>query len=266
MLATEEKHEKKSWLLSGATIALISAAAYLVTFLYEYGYTQFFEIPPSLIELTLTQVFVSFVGLCFTFIVYFMILKTILSLQSASWGNVLHLIIVIQLHYLLLFLIVSLLWGGFRPWVIFGLVTLYFLFDDFVYPLIIQRGTGTYREKILAQQRLEAKRPSITKMILGPAKDSREASFLLPISFFVLLSLPAGRYTARSKSYFYVLSDSTDVALLKIYGDKVISAPFDRKAKEISRSLTIQTLSKQGQLKLSYEKIGPLKVRKNKDR
>ena len=234
-----------------------------MTFLYERGYGQVFEIPPSLIELTLTQVFVSLGSLSLTIYIYIMIWKSFLLWTDASQDNLINQLIVIQLHFLMLFIGVALLWGGFIPWVVFGVVTLYFLFDDFIYPLIIQRGIGTYREKIEAQMQLEAQRPSVIKMLLGSAKNSREASFIFPIALFVVLAFPAGRYIARSQTYFYVLSESTDVALLRIYGDKAISASFDREAKEISKNLTILTLSNQGELKLNYEKIGPLKVRKN---
>jgi hypothetical protein len=194
-----------------------------------------------------------------------MILKSALLWIDAIHNNLIIHLIIIQLHFIILFSIVAFLWGGFIPWIVFGVIIMYFLFDDFIYPLIIQRRKGTYREKIEAQKKLEAQRPSITKILLGPAKYSREASFILPILLFVFISFPAGRFTARSKAYFYVLSDSKDVALLRIYGDKVIAASFDRNAKEISRNLTILSLPDQGQLKLNYEKIGPLKVRKNKE-
>jgi hypothetical protein len=259
-----EENEIKSWLSSGIVVAYVSAIGYSVTFLYEYGYTQYFQIPTNLIQLTLTQVFLAISGMGLVAYVYFTQLKIIASVESLFQHDILRLMIAYQVPILLFLLFVGFLYGETKGWILLGVLFLFFLFDDFLYPLIIQRWKGTYREKIVAQLRTEMERPRITKMLLGPALNSKKASFLLYTAVFILLSFLAGHYEARSQIYFYVLSESPNVVLLRIYGENVVCASFDRKEKEISGSLTIQSLSDRGELKLRREKIGPLKVKQEK--
>jgi hypothetical protein len=61
---------------------------------------------------------------------------------------------------------------------------------------------------------------------------------------------------------FLVLASSPDTVVLRIYGDNIICAPFNRSAKEMQRSFIIHKVGETPPLELRLEKIGPLVLKK----
>ena len=71
----------------------------------------------------------------------------------------------------------------------------------------------------------------------------------------------AGKAQAHQQEEFLVIDHSPEVVVLRIYGEYLITAPFDRSTKEIEKKLYIFKLSDNSPTLLTLEKAGPLKVK-----
>jgi len=83
----------------------------------------------------------------------------------------------------------------------------------------------------------------------------------IPTLFFFLcpcLLMHYGAYNSVTSSNYYVLNSGStaEVAVLRIYGERMICAPFDRQKKTLGNSISILPLSIKPTL--TWETIGPL--------
>lgn len=85
------------------------------------------------------------------------------------------------------------------------------------------------------------------------------------ITFIVLLALALGFFfgknDAQKKVEFLVINSTPEQVVLKIYDDKLITAPFDRKTKTIERIFLIGKVGSDSHLMYSLENVGPLTPR-----
>lgn len=49
-----------------------------------------------------------------------------------------------------------------------------------------------------------------------------------------------------------------EVVVLRIYGDYLVTAPFDRTTKQFEKKLSLLKISEMAEVPLTYEKAGPL--------
>jgi hypothetical protein len=56
-------------------------------------------------------------------------------------------------------------------------------------------------------------------------------------------------------------SQRPEVVVLRIYGEYLITAPFDRSTREFEKKLYLLKISDMTKLPLTLEKVGPLKVK-----
>ena len=82
--------------------------------------------------------------------------------------------------------------------------------------------------------------------------------FLAMIPF--LLSFAAGRHNAEDVSSYNVISNDEigELAVVRIYGDKVIAVPFNRQKKSFERKFAIIEIGSLSNTIFSNEEIGPL--------
>jgi len=71
-----------------------------------------------------------------------------------------------------------------------------------------------------------------------------------------------GRAIALNQSEFLVITTSSEMVVLRAYGDKLLCAPFDRTKKEVKRTFSILKIAEDSNLKLSLEEVGPLHMEK----
>lgn len=67
-----------------------------------------------------------------------------------------------------------------------------------------------------------------------------------------------GRASGLSKRKFLVLNSSPELVVLRIYGDRMICAPFDRASRKIITTFAIMSLGETAAAQLRPEEIGPL--------
>lgn len=82
------------------------------------------------------------------------------------------------------------------------------------------------------------------------------------ITFIVLLALTLGFFfgknDAQKKVEFLVINSDPEQVVLKIYNNKLITAPFNRKSKTIERKFLIGKVGTDPHLVYTLENVGPL--------
>lgn len=82
----------------------------------------------------------------------------------------------------------------------------------------------------------------------------------LILFFAITLGFVFGKSQAESKTDFFVTNLPESNVVLKIYGDVMIVAPFDRQKKTIQKNFQLIKLGTEKDLKLKLESIGPLTI------
>lgn len=84
------------------------------------------------------------------------------------------------------------------------------------------------------------------------------------ITLFLIVSLSLGfvfgHTDAVNRTEYVVLNTVPESVIIKIYGDKVVSAPFDREKRVLYKSFTVHRLGDDSGLTLSPQSVGPLEV------
>lgn len=256
-----EKQATKKWVSDALIIAAFPIVAYVITYAYESGYAGIFGIPSDFITLNLTTVLVvtgALFGVILTLFIYANFILYILpKSDSPIFRGVVKLLplILLSVAYLLLY---GKLW---RYWIFPVICILLFILMEFGFPLITQKGNLSYREKYEEQEKIEGKVKGIVEYVLPLVG---RGAFIAILSLFLVLifSWEAGRSRALKQDKFLIVKASPELVVLRIYGEKLICAPFDRTTKEITGTFTILKTGDDPNLKLSLEKVGPLHMEK----
>lgn len=81
-------------------------------------------------------------------------------------------------------------------------------------------------------------------------------TFLLVVS--IALGFSIGHIEAITRSEFLVTNTNPPSAVLRIYGDMMVTAPFDKANKTVLKSFSILRTSDDPKLSLTLQEIGPL--------
>jgi hypothetical protein len=261
MSGSQSRSETSSLLLNGAGVAAISLGGYFIAYAYELGYGNFFGIPSSLIRLNLVIIFASALGLFWLILCVGGVLNAIYPLLpkrgSHIFRGLVHLAPVFVVYLPLLFIYANTP----RFWFVAKLSAIWLallLFVEFVWPLITQRGKATYIGKLEAQKDLDIRLDDLMSRITSTPKGLAGVRLVLGLALLFYFSYALGQSAAMRQKSFLLLGGKEDVALLRIYNGKFIGAHFDRKTKKIDRTLIILDTSQQNELRLIWEKIGPL--------
>lgn len=247
---------RKSIISEGVLVAASSVLAYLLTFVYERGFCAVFGIPSEFIAPTLTSIFLTACALIPALIVLYSLADFIyVILPKRMRGGPEYW----RMIYLVIFGFIAWLEGYFTV-KIFPIFFIMIVFFDFGFPLITQRSHKGYRAKLEAQDKIDNEE-TLLGLIMQPLGAGWRL-FLVFILILTLLTYSLGRKNAINQKDFLVINTlSQPYAVLRIYGDKLICASFNRETKEIQGSFLIFEISKSN-LVLTVESIGPLRTRK----
>lgn len=240
--------------------ALIVAAAppvaYLFSFAFEAGYAHVFGIPMELVSITLTSLFLA-AGSFLLIGLFLLVLADLASmLLPDPLGPVGRAIVVLgpmalatlaYCFYALGTPLAPSLRGIAVGWLVILLL-------QFAWPLLTQRDKASYAEKLASQAKLEG------TGILGRAARRFPAPYLLVYSLGLALYITyyAGQSSAYRQQDFLVSQTTPQRVILRVYGDRVISAPFDPVAHFVIPQFTIMRLDEPTVPELVLLPIGPL--------
>jgi len=258
----EDKIPRRTSLIGSVPDALLIASgtgvAYWLSFRYEVAYLQYFGVPAHLVEVSLQTV-----------------LLVALGLSGAAWsvfmlGNLVAMAWPTQSEFrgkaarILFFLLIPvwfLLNYGFarKYWLAYSIAPIYIIVFEVLWPLVVFRKRGSIRERFVACEK--ADNEALSRNI-GSRVHAALGPVVYYLFFFALLGTffasVAGRGKAVTQEEYFVLSDAPNVVVLRVYGDKIIAAQFDRESKTVSAQLVIQEIGSE-KLRLTREpKLGPL--------
>ena len=84
-------------------------------------------------------------------------------------------------------------------------------------------------------------------------------TLIMILWLLLVISNNAGDAAALKQEEFLVANTSPEMVVLRIYGDHLICAPFDRATKEAQRSYSVLNVADDPQLMVRLEKVGPLR-------
>ena len=147
-----------------------------------------------------------------------------------------------------------------RDWIWLVGVLLVLAALDFLFPML--RYRGTFIERLAASEVRHSWAPSF---VLLEAVARRFGPIWVKGMFWLIIALAvvyaAGRSSALNQEDFLVASTSPERVVLRIYGDMIITASFD-KARSVERKFVILKTGEPS-LVLRTERVGPLEVVKS---
>lgn len=254
---TMAKEMPKVRLSEGLTIATLPIVAYLMVFVYEIGYGRVFGIPAEFIVFDLTRFFIALFSVVSASATLFNFVNIVVMAWYA-YDNLVARKLIEVVAVLLIIAAHAYLWRDDSSAVLLFLTTMSgFAFLELVFPLITQRGKGKYSDKLVAQDRIEAS----TDGLIGKAIQVFGGRFVLVLLFLILsytFSYSVGRSNAVHRHKFLVAGTSPEMVVLRVYGGKMICAPFNRSSAEINQSFVVLKTAEDPDLMLTLEEVGPL--------
>jgi hypothetical protein len=245
-------------------IALITATGYAVAFMFELGYSIYFGLPVQLIEINTASIIISSLivfGSTFFLANFFFITISSLNITDSMGMR----ITITSLIFLSPIFLISfgLGWGEYGTPLIVSLALIAFYWT---FPLISHFGkSGTYIEKVNSQDEIDKSALTITTLTF---KFLGKTLFLFLILFLFLLfiSYYRGMAFAKNEISFYVIESEPPLAVLRIYNNKLICSPLNKKTKTIKPKYSIISVKSQEMnqyIVLQQENVGPLNVERH---
>ena len=216
-------------LSDGLMIAGIPLLVYFLKFIYDYGYGNYFGVPPELVSFSIPSVFVAIT----TMVAVMIIIVAAFGQAINEWmGGKEKAGIEPLIHNIfLLIIIVGVLWyvqyatGLTSIFYIFLMYLVLFTIRHFIFPLFPKKGVKGYINKIKKQ----------TSKIMGRHKDFSDI-FLFPFDLvlyrrafigLIIVGLIAVVYSfgyagARGQTSFYVQTGSPQWVVARIVDDKAV--------------------------------------------
>ena len=248
----------------GFIVAAISAVAYIFAFVYEAGFAKVFSIPLSFIAISLTNVLIVAGSLLLVGKLVFSVGNLVFAVSDRFNGPISKKVKLLM-PLLLYSLALAFLTSGTRLLSSFIIVLIVGwpigIFLLFIFPLLTQRGKGSYREKLVAQDELDARTRDLWSLLarrlgVGPY------NLVLSLLMALVVVYYAGQSAAMRQSTYLVTSTSPEMVVLRIYGDNIVCAPFDRNAGEVEPSFVVLKVGEDPELMLYSERVGPLSLEK----
>ena len=255
---SEQKKKPTFRLSEGIVLAGAPIAAYLFVFFFEKGVTSYFKIPLEFISISLVNVFI-LGGLLFGAFLFFFLMLEVLTMLFPKRLNPHIFRALLPLILVAVFVVIQIYFfglAGWKYWIVLLMMFLIFSGLQFLWPLKTQKDKSTYIEKLEGQEQIEARVIGFSDIIA--IRFGRNIVLLIIfIILGILLSQSIGTAQAFNQSDFLVTNTSPEMVVLRIYGDSLICAPFDRGTKEVQNSFKVIKVS-DSNLLLTLEKIGPL--------
>ena len=217
-----EVQKPRSLVTDGLIIASATAAAYLLTFAYEYGYCAYFGIPGFLIEPSTGTIL--FAALFILGAVILLIEMSHLPrelLAAIPWPRLRTRLVLIALMW-----ITPTLTGTPLRWLmtLTLAVSTLLLLSDYIFALIFTTGPLTQRIS-----RGEKETQTSKSAWDGPKRTfGTTAVGLVLIAYMALLGAwLIGAIHARFQDSFIVLKSAPDIAVIKRYGDRLIAIRYE---------------------------------------
>jgi hypothetical protein len=265
----------KSILTDGVLIAIATAFAYFATFVYEIGYCSNFLIPFSLISpntstilvaaAAIGSIFVSSMNLLgFTTPLFRRAKKGDGDIILAFTGFFIIALIFATKIYDLSFKQIGYAVLGFLIFMILPIIPIFFS-SIWKYLKSKVKKNNTLSQPTHKNEKKEEEKETLSFSVDEFLENWMPQKIVRVFVFFgivLLIAFIVGDGNASTQKRFLTLKNSPSTAVLRIYGDLMITAPFDREKHEIFDEISLIWLSEKKQMDFFNEEVGPLKMKK----
>lgn len=247
----------RNWLSEGIIIGTAPVFVYAVTLTYEKGFVDYFGMPNQLISPNITTIFTAGFVLLGILLSVFAIGDAVYSFIPRNDFLTMRLKWLFPVFFLLI-IYIKMFGQNWKEWIAVLMVLVGILFFQCVFPLITQRKTKGYLNKLEAQDKVDREFPSMLEPMVefigvGALK------MVLIIAFIIFFAYGAGKASAIKQQEFLVIHGNPDKVVLRIYGDNLVVAQISENPKKVLRVYSIIKSTETGVV-LSKEKVGPLSL------
>jgi hypothetical protein len=256
--ASEKQTSGKTFLSEAILVAAASALSYAVAFAYRSGFASYFGLPPLLLTPTIGGILQAgatvgasllFLGVIVNGLWLFVPRK-----DSVLARHIKRMLFIFVLGVLGAYRLFAERWG----WVVLlGLLCL-FGFGLFIFPLISQRQVRSYENKLLAQEKVEA-RSDLLLDAVGRRMGDKALLFAFAAFVLVYFANSLGYTTAKNQQDYFVLADMPDHVVAAMDDDMVVLVGYDPTAMTIRRQYIIRRFSSEPVWLLEKKHIGKLR-------
>lgn len=254
-MASDKKSITNLIFSEGILLALLTAVSYIYTYSYEKGFFSVFDLPEILIEVNINTVLYTAAWL---FAILFFVTVFVVQLLIAL--NIKRLGLIAMLPSIFLLLVTILMYGfaHWREWLwLLVIVVVSFLINI---PTLMRKEYIDDKTEILDVP--EGKSNNFWSLFLFNRLKSSPEVYLLAILLIVgiYFSYSLGKSQALRETSYLVVNTEPESVVLRIYGDKMLCSPVNKKTRELSNKLLIFKVSDNRNIVFSRENIGPLHV------
>jgi hypothetical protein len=253
-----------TWLGQAVLVAVIPASAAIVAFAYELGFSYFFGIPPSLIELnwTLVALAVIAVAAVFQFFVSGAYLAYISTDAVAKRSPLLTPKRLLGLTPLIMLSFIFLVQHGVRSIAFLTSILLvaFIITVDILQTMISIRSLRGFWARIRTDAKSKEQRDPLSVPFNKVA--------ITGIWIFVLLigAWSSGFANAKKQRTFLITAGSDERVVLRQYGNTFVLAPFSRESKTVERVFYLMSVGGTPGVKFVEVDIGPLRSKSRSSR
>jgi hypothetical protein len=221
---------KLDWNLSGLLIAAVPAIGYVLAYIYERAFCDFYQIPTGLIQLDWNTIITAIAGVLGGLLIVIWGFTVLFFTKNGKPGPYKRRLILIGVLFGTI-LILSIYCNLTVTEFLIGIGSIAWLaILLFVFPLF-RKTPKAYRDKLIADDKT-----ALTNVL----KSSQIAKYgflaVLVLLLFGGITYLSGRSVATGKTQFYIPSSYPNAVVLRIYGQNCICAPVVTKYKIVEKS------------------------------
>ena len=251
----------KSWLTEGVILAAAPVFGYLLVFAYEAGFCSHFGIPLEFISLNTITVIIAAFGIAVTFTLLFAVSTFEMTVLRYLYKKIPFLFVIALRKG-----VSALLIGGIilymikaptKHWLFLFLFVLATFIVGIAVPYItIRRQEGQCNVSNIYERNVKENVTAFEKY-LG---ENVVMTIILVLMFVgsLFVSYSTGQIKAKGQDKFLIVHSVPETVALRIYGDNLICAPFERERKRVTRSFIIRKMGDNPDILLNVEMVGPL--------
>jgi hypothetical protein len=256
-----QSNRTQTLISEGLLLAAIPVIAHSIAFLYELGYCQFFGIPTFLISISATAIFIAagtMLSIAWPIYSIINLCSMLVDPLSTPLIRAVTRIFIVTVPLIALLFLFGLDWPELYT---AALTVLFIVILEFGTPLLAQRGKGNFSEKLRYQEEFESqqKKSHLSNVFSRLGVSSAIVFVTLIYSLFIAYS--CGRAAAKKQESFLVLKETSNVAVLRIYGDNLVGAAYDGKSKKLTGEFLLRKVGDASSDSLTLQKIGHLSAK-----
>lgn len=256
-----------SWKNQAIAMIISPAFGFLIAYQYESRFCEAFNIPKEFIELSWLTILSAFSAIVGIFTLLFLVTNVLFMIfgnietegKEIIQAKVIRIAPVTLLAFSSL-LLYRTLWRE-SLWMIGMAVFLFFL--EFVLPLITERKVKGYLKKFIANEERDAyaNKKSLFSIMFSEQSNNILIVFVVLIMIWIIAGM-AGNSNAKLQRDFLIPSTYPEAVVLRVYGDNLVCAQFDRSSKEIDNAFFVIRVDEVPKPRLTLNEVGPLTVKK----